>query len=293
LYLVRSLDPIPINLGGFPGRFGFCPLEGFQGGRETELWFNKRNPFSVTILENKIAVITGGADGIGKATALRFAHEGAKVVIWDFNAEKGAETCAQINANGGVAVFMKVNTAVFAEVENATNRVVAQFGRYDILINNAGITRDATLKKLTPELWQQVIDVNLTGVFNCAKCAAEIMTENGWGRIINASSVVALYGNFGQTNYVATKAGLIGMTKTLARELGKKGVCVNAVAPGFILTDMVGQMPPEVLKGMEEKVPLKRLGQPDEIAAVYAFLASNDATYINGAVISVDGGMTI
>jgi len=243
-------------------------------------------------LNNKIAVITGGADGIGKATALRFADEGATVVIWDFNEEKGNQTAAEIVANGKKAAFMKVNTANFAEVEQATQRVVAEFGKYDILINNAGITRDATLKKMTPELWQQVIDVNLTGVFNCAKCAADVMTENGWGRIINASSVVALYGNFGQTNYVATKAGLIGMTKTMAKELGKRGITVNAVAPGFILTEMVKKMPPEVLKSMEEKVPLRRLGQPEEIAAVYAFLASDDAAYINGAVISVDGGIT-
>ncbi|MDR1654060.1 MAG: 3-oxoacyl-ACP reductase FabG [Prevotellaceae bacterium] len=244
-------------------------------------------------LEHKVAVITGGADGIGKATALRFAREGAVVVIWDMNAEKGEETAAQIASEGRKSAFMKVNTASFAEVESATKRVVEQFGKYDILINNAGITRDSTLKKLTPEMWQQVIDVNLTGVFNCAKCAAEVMTENGWGRIVNASSVVALYGNFGQTNYVATKAGLIGMTKTLAKELGKRGVTVNAVAPGFILTDMVKKMPPEVLKAMEDKVPVKRLGQPEEIAAVYAFLASNDAAYINGATISVDGGMTV
>ena len=244
-------------------------------------------------LKDKIAVITGGAEGIGKATSLRFAAEGANVVIWDFNEEKGSQTAAEIVQSGGKATFMKVNTAVFAEVEQATKLVVETFGKYDILINNAGITRDATLKKMTPELWQQVIDVNLTGVFNCSKCAAEVMSENNWGRIINASSVVALYGNFGQTNYVATKAGLIGLTKTLAKELGKRGVTVNAVAPGFILTEMVKKMPTEVLKSMEDKVPLRRLGQPEEIAAVYAFLASDEAAYINGAVISVDGGITI
>ncbi|MDR1552103.1 MAG: 3-oxoacyl-ACP reductase FabG [Prevotellaceae bacterium] len=244
-------------------------------------------------LENKIAVITGGADGIGKSTALRFASEGAVVVIWDMNVEKGEATATEINQSGGKATFMKVNTAVYAEVEAATKQVVELYGKVEILINNAGITRDATIKKMTPELWQQVIDVNLTGVFNCAKCAAEVMTENGWGRIINASSVVALYGNFGQTNYVATKAGLIGITKTLAKELGRKGVTVNAVAPGFIATEMVKKMPPEVLKSMEEKVPLKRLGLPEEIAAAYAFLASDDAAYINGTVLSVDGGITI
>jgi 3-oxoacyl-[acyl-carrier protein] reductase len=244
-------------------------------------------------LKNKIAIITGGADGIGKATAVRFAAEGAVVVIWDMNVEKGEATAAEINAGGGNARFMKVNTAVYAEVETATKKVTAQYGKVEILINNAGITRDATIKKMTPELWQQVIDVNLTGVFNCAKCAAEVMVENGWGRIVNASSVVALYGNFGQTNYVATKAGVVGMTKTLAKELGRKGVTVNAVAPGFIATEMVKKMPPDVLKAMEEKVPLKRLGLPEEIAAIYAFLSSDEAAYINGTVISVDGGITI
>ena len=244
-------------------------------------------------LKNRIAVVTGGADGIGRATAMRFAQEGAVVVIWDMNEEKGKQTVAEINATGGKASFLKVNTSNFAEVEAASKKVVEQYGKYEILINNAGITRDSTLKKMTPELWQQVIDVNLTGVFYCAKCAADIMTEQGWGRIVNASSVVALYGNFGQTNYVATKAGLIGMTKTMARELGKKGVTVNAVAPGFIFTDMVRKMPEEVLKSMEDKVPVKRLGKPEEIAAAYAFLASDDAAYINGTVISVDGGMTV
>ena len=244
-------------------------------------------------LKDKIAIVTGGADGIGKATAIRFAQEGATVVIWDLNEEKGHETVKQIKDAGGKAAFAKVNTAVFSEVESATKQVVDQFGTLDIIINNAGITRDSTIKKMTPETWQQVIDVNLTGVFNCCKCASEVMVEIGWGRIISASSVVALYGNFGQTNYVATKAGLIGMTKTLARELGRKGVTVNAVAPGFIATDMVKKMPAEVLKSMEDKVPLKRLGQPEEIAAAYLFLASDDASYINGTVLSVDGGMTV
>ncbi|MCK9205934.1 MAG: 3-oxoacyl-ACP reductase FabG [Salinivirgaceae bacterium] len=243
--------------------------------------------------ENKIAIITGGADGIGKATSVKFALEGAVSVIWDLNTEKGEALASEINNNGGKALFMKVNTASFAEVEAATKSVVAQFGKIDILINNAGITRDATLKKMTPDQWQQVIDVNLTGVFNCTKCVSDFMVEKSYGRIINTSSVVALFGNFGQTNYVATKAGLIGMTKTLAKELGRKGVTVNAVAPGFIATEMVKKMPAEVLKTMEEKVPLKRLGLPEEIAAAYLFLASDDAAYINGTVLSVDGGITI
>lgn len=244
-------------------------------------------------IENKVAVITGGADGLGRAAAMKFSAEGAIVVIWDMNEEKGRQTVAEIEAEGGKAFFARVNTASYAEVEAATKDAADKFGQIDILINNAGITRDASIKKMTPEMWQQVIDVNLTGVFNCAKCISAGMVEKGYGRIINTSSVVALYGNFGQSNYVATKAGVIGLTKTLARELGRKGVTVNAVAPGFIATEMVKKMPENVLKAMEEKVPLGRLGKPEEIASVYLFLSSDEASYINGATISVDGGITI
>jgi len=244
-------------------------------------------------LENKVAVITGGADGLGRAAAKKFAAEGAQVIIWDMNEEKAKLTVAEIEAEGGKSLFARVNTASYAEVDAATQDAVNMFGRIDILINNAGITRDASIKKMTPEMWQQVIDVNLTGVFNCAKCVSAGMVEKGYGRIINTSSVVALYGNFGQSNYVATKAGVIGLTKTLARELGRKGVTVNAVAPGFIATEMVKKMPENVLKSMEEKVPLGRLGIPEDIASAYLFLASDEASYINGATLSVDGGITI
>lgn len=239
-------------------------------------------------LENKIAIITGGAAGIGAATAIKFSQEGAKVVIWDLNEVKGIELAKQI---GGV--FAKVNTANYQEIEDAAKNVYDQFGRIDILINNAGITRDSSLKKMTTEQWQQVIDVNLSGVFYCTKIISEYMLMNNYGRIINASSVVGLYGNFGQTNYVATKAGLIGMTKTLARELGRKGITVNAIAPGFIATEMVAAMPENVIEGMKAKVPVGRLGMPEEIASAYAFLASDEAAYINGTTLSVDGGMTV
>lgn len=244
-------------------------------------------------LENKIAIITGGGDGIGKAGALKFAEEGAVVIIWDMNEKKGETTKKEIIAKGGKAEFNKVNTALFSDVEKATNDAMDAYGKIDILVNNAGITRDSSLKKMTSEQWQEVLDVNLTGVFNCTKLVSQHMVERKYGRIINTSSVVALYGNFGQTNYVATKAGLIGMTKTLAKELGRKNVTVNAVAPGFILTDMVRQMPENVIKAMEEKVPVGRLGNPEEIASAYLFLASDEAAYINGSVLSVDGGMTI
>ncbi|NOY49718.1 MAG: 3-oxoacyl-[acyl-carrier-protein] reductase [Chlorobi bacterium] len=244
-------------------------------------------------LENKVAVITGAADGIGKAGAELLAKNGAQIIIWDLNDEKGNETAAKINKEGGKALFMKVNTAAFDQVENAVAEVINTYNQIDILINNAGITRDATLLKMTREQWDQVIDVNLTGVFNCTKCVAPHMVANKSGKIINTSSVVALYGNFGQTNYVAAKAGLIGMTKTWARELGRKGVNVNAVAPGFIATGMVMKMPENVLDAMKSKVPVQRLGKPEDIANAYLFLSSNESSYVNGAVISVDGGMTV
>jgi 3-oxoacyl-[acyl-carrier protein] reductase len=171
--------------------------------------------------------------------------------------------------------------------------VLQKFGGIDILINNAGITRDATLLKMTAEQWNQVIGVNLTGVFNCTKAVAPQMVERGKGRIINASSLVGITGNFGQTNYAASKAGLIGMTQTWARELGPKGITVNAVAPGFIATDMVKKMPEKVLQAMREKTPMRRLGEPRDIANAYLFLASDEADFINGAVIRVDGGLTL
>lgn len=244
-------------------------------------------------LADKVAIITGAADGIGKAGAEVFAKEGAQVIIWDVNAEKGEATADSIRESGGQARFMAVNTANYNEVAEAAQNVINAFGQVHILVNNAGITRDASLKKMTPEQWQQVIDVNLTGVFNCTKALSVHMSEKKYGRIINTSSVVALYGNFGQTNYVATKAGVIGLTKTWGKELARKGITVNAVAPGFILTEMVKKMPEDVLKMMESKVPVGALGDPEDIAHAYLFLASDEARYINGTVLSVDGGMTI
>lgn len=242
-------------------------------------------------LENKIAIVTGGSNGIGKVTAQKFAAEGARVLIWDLDKSAGEAVAEEINKDGGQASFMRVNTTSFDEVEKAAKEIIDKWERIDILINNAGITRDASLKKMTSEQWQQVMDVNLTGVFNCTKVVSAYMTERGWGRIISASSVVGLYGNFGQTNYVAAKAGVIGMTKVWARELGRKGVTANAVAPGFIATEMTKKIPDEVLKQIEAKIPIGKLGDPADIASAYIFLASDEARYINGAVISVDGGM--
>lgn len=244
-------------------------------------------------LQNKVAVITGGSSGIGKATAIRFAAEGAHIAIWDVARERGEALAAELNQGGVKAHFFEVNTADVAAVTAATEGTMAALGRIDILINNAGITRDATLMKMTHEQWDQVIDINLTGVFNCTKAIAPLMVAQGSGRIINTSSVVGLYGNFGQTNYAATKAGVIGMSKVWAKELGRKGITVNAVAPGFIATEMVAAMPAEVIAKMAEKVPVARLGAPEEIASAYVFLASDEAAYINGTTISVDGGITL
>ncbi len=242
-------------------------------------------------LENKIAIITGGAQGIGKATVQKFLVEGATVLVWDVDDAKGNKFVDDLSAQGFKAKFMKVNVAKFDEVEKAINGIINEYGKVDILVNNAGILRDGTLVKMTPDQWQQVIDVNLTGVFNCTKAVAPYMIAKQYGKIINATSVVGLYGNFGQTNYVATKAGVIGMTKVWARELGRKGINVNAIAPGFIATEMVETMPEKVITSMKEKTPLGRLGKPEDIANAYCFLASEEASFINGTVLSVDGGV--
>lgn len=241
-------------------------------------------------LDGKTAIITGGAQGIGKATTEKFACEGATVIIWDMSREKGESLLQSLTAKGFAVHFEEVNVADLASVETAAKRAYEKFSHLDILINNAGITRDATLLKMTAQQWQQVIDVNLTGVFNCAKAVAPYMAEKQYGRIINTASVVGLYGNFGQTNYVAAKAGLIGMTKVWARELGKKGITVNAVAPGFIATEMITTVPEKVLTSVKERTPLGRLGSPEDVASAYLFLASDEAAFITGTVLSVDGG---
>ena len=244
-------------------------------------------------LLNKISLITGAAQGIGLATALKFAAEGATVIVCDVKQAGVDDAVAQCRALGATAEGFVMDVTQRAMVDEVVARVQAQFGRIDTLVNNAGITQDARLQKMTLEQFDRVIDVNLRGVFHCSQAVADIMVAQGSGVILNASSVVGLYGNFGQTNYAATKFGVIGFTKTWSRELGPKGVRVNAVAPGFITTPMVAAMPPEVLAKMAEKVASRRLGKPEEIANVYAFLASDEASYINGAVIEVSGGMSV
>jgi 3-oxoacyl-[acyl-carrier protein] reductase len=250
-------------------------------------------------LQDKVAVITGGAAGIGKATALRFAEEGAKVVICDLNEEAGQET---VKSLGPEARFYKVNVTDREAVQQFMDAVVEQYGRIDILVNNAGVLRDGLfvrvkdgqlVKQMSESDFDLVISVNLKGVFNCAQAAAPHMIRGGGGAILNATSVVGLDGNFGQTNYVATKAGVIGMTKVWARELGRSKIRVNAVAPGFTATEMVAAMPENILDGMKSRTPLGRLGDPRDIANAYLFLASDEASFITGEVLRVDGGIVV
>lgn len=244
-------------------------------------------------LQNKVALITGAAQGIGLATARKFAAEGATVIICDMR-QDGVDAAVQICRGAGAQADGFVMDVTQRDmVDGVVAQVIDDYGRIDVLVNNAGITQDARLQKMTAEQFDRVIDVNLRGVFNCAQAVADTMVAQGSGVILNASSVVGIYGNFGQTNYAATKFGVIGFTKTWSRELGPKGVRTNAVAPGFVRTPILDPMPAKVIQGMEERVPLKRLGQPEDIANVYAFLASDEAAYINGAVIEVTGGLTI
>ena len=244
-------------------------------------------------LENKVAIITGAGSGIGKETALLFAEKGAKVVVADVNEKGGEETVAEIKKNGGEAFFFKLDVTNREQSKQMTKEILEKYGRIDVLINNAGIVQDAFLSKMTEEQWDKVINVNLKGVFNCTQAVVEVMMNQGNGAIINTSSIVGLNGNVGQANYAATKAGLIGMTKTLAKELGKKGIRVNAVAPGFITTPMTSNVPEKILEMMKEKTPLRRLGVAKDVAYAYLYLASDEANFINGAVLCVDGGLVI
>ncbi|MBS0313226.1 MAG: 3-oxoacyl-ACP reductase FabG [Proteobacteria bacterium] len=244
-------------------------------------------------LAGKVSLITGAAQGIGLATALKFAREGAIVVLCDLQQAAVDAAAQQCQALGAKAVGYALDVTDRAGIDRVVAQIKAEFGRIDVLVNNAGITKDARLQKMTLEQFDRVIDVNLRGVFHASQAVADVMVAQGAGVILNASSVVGIYGNFGQTNYAASKFGVIGFTKTWSRELGPKGVRVNAVAPGFIATHILDTIPANVLDEMKHRVPLHRLGTPEEIANVYAFLASDEASYINGAVIEVSGGMSV
>lgn len=242
-------------------------------------------------LAGKVAIITGGAGGIGFAAADTFAREGAKVAIADFDLELGAVKAKELKQKGYECEFFQVDVANRDSVDNMVQGVLEYFGDIDILVNNAGITRDAMLSKMNYEDFQKVIDVNLSGVFHCTQAVLPTLVAKGSGRIINTSSVSGVYGNIGQTNYAATKAGVVGMTKTWAKELGRKGINVNAVAPGFIHTGMTAKVPEKVIEQMKQVVPLGRLGDPEDIANAYLFLASDESKYVNGTTLHVDGGI--
>jgi 3-oxoacyl-[acyl-carrier protein] reductase len=255
-----------------------------------------------TGLTGRTVLVTGAAAGIGRATALAFAAEGAHLVLWDRNAQAGEALAAELRARDVRARFDDVDVASEEAVSAAVETALAEFGTIDVLVNNAGITKDAQLAKwkdgeLTSSMsladFESVLNVNLRGVFLPTRAVVPPMIRAGRGVILSASSVVGLYGNFGQTNYAATKFGVIGLTKTWARELGRYGIRVNAVAPGFIATEMVAKMPEKVIEGISGHTPLGRLGRPDEVAAVYLWLASDASSFVHGAVISVDGGMVI
>jgi 3-oxoacyl-[acyl-carrier protein] reductase len=244
-------------------------------------------------LKDKVCVITGAGQGIGWATAERFFDEGAIVIALDRHSATLNERVAVAKTEGRTILPYAVDVTQREKVEAAMNAIVAQHGRIDVLINNAGITADAQLKKMSEEQFDRVINVNIKGVFNCTQAVVEHMLAAGKGVILCASSITGIYGNFGQTNYAASKFAVIGMMKTWARELGPKGIRVNAVAPGFIDTPMIETIPAQVMAQMEERVWMRRKGQASEVAAVYAFLASDDASYVNGVVLEVTGGLTI
>jgi len=255
-----------------------------------------------TGLREKVVLITGAAAGIGRATAKRFAGEGCRVAAWDINDAARADVIRELEAAGGQAIFRKTDVTSSKDVEEGVGNLIGQWGRVDVLINNAGITRDAQLIKwkdgaiagvMTDQAFDAVISVNLRGVFLCTRAVVPHMIRNGGGVILNASSIVGLYGNFGQTNYAATKAGVIAFARTWSRELGKYNIRVNAVAPGFVATEILRSMPEKVIESMVAHTPLGRMGTPEDIAEAYSWLASDAASFVTGTVLSVDGGLVL
>lgn len=242
-------------------------------------------------LKDKVAIITGGANGIGLAACKKFVAEGAKVIMADFDEQTGKIQEKSLRELGHEITFLKVDVADRMSVDLLVSNTIKTYGTIDILINNAGITRDSMLLKMEPSDFQRVLDVNINGVFNCTQAVVPHFIEKSSGKIINTSSVTGVYGNVGQTNYAASKAAVIGMTKSWAKEFGRKGIQVNAVAPGFISTSMVEKIPQAMLEKMASAVSLQRLGQPEDVANAYLFLASNEADYITGHVLHIDGGI--
>ena len=245
-------------------------------------------------LKDKVAIVTGAAKGIGKKTAEVFAREGAEVIVADYDVENGKKAAEEINEEYGRGDFIEVDVSKTESTKKMIEETVEKYGKVNILVNNAGITADGFLTKMDEEQWGRVIDINLKGVFNCGKFASQqMMDQEDGGVILNASSVVGLYGNVGQTNYAATKFGVIGLTKTWAKELGPRGIRVNAVAPGYTNTKMMESVPEKLLDKFRDKTPLGRLGEVEDIANAYLYLASDEAAFVNGEILSVDGGLVL
>lgn len=244
-------------------------------------------------LKDRVSIVTGGGQGIGKAISLGLARNGAKVVIVDISQENADSMAKEIEKLGGSALSYKMDVSNHQEVCDTVNKILDKYGKIDILVNNAGITRDSLLLKMKEEDWDKVLNINLKGVFNCTKAVLRQMLKERWGRIVNIASIVGLIGNAGQANYSASKAGIIGFTKTIAREVASRNITVNAVAPGFIATEMTKVLPDDVQENLMRQIPLGRLGRVEDVAEIILFLVSEKAGYITGEVVRVDGGMAM
>jgi 3-oxoacyl-[acyl-carrier protein] reductase len=244
-------------------------------------------------LENKVALITGGARGIGRSIALAFAQEGADIVVADVNIEEAKKTALDIEQLGRRSLALEMDVTDYTKVEGAVNKILDKFTKVDILVNNAGITKDNLLLRMSQAEWDAVLNVNLKGTFNCIKAVSRPMIKQRSGKIINIASIIGIIGNPGQANYSASKAGIIALTKTAAKELASRKINVNAIAPGFIQTEMTAKLPEELQQKMKEAIPLNKFGSPEDVAAVCVFLASEDSSYITGQTIVVDGGMVM
>jgi 3-oxoacyl-[acyl-carrier protein] reductase len=244
-------------------------------------------------LKDKVALVTGSAQGIGREVALAFAREGADVAISDINLAKAAQASREIEALGRRSLALELNVVNALSVEETVNKILDKLGKVDILVNNAGITKDGLLLRMSQEDWDAVLNVNLKGTFNCTKAVSRLMLKQRSGKIINIASIIGIIGNVGQANYAASKAGIIALTKTTAKELASRGITVNAVAPGFIQTEMTAKLPEDLKSRMMQNIPLNRLGSPEDVANACVFLASEESRYITGQVIVVDGGMVM
>jgi 3-oxoacyl-[acyl-carrier protein] reductase len=243
--------------------------------------------------QDKVALVTGGGRGIGRQIALTFAQEGADIVIWDVNLQDAEKTCAEIQALGRKTLSAQVDVTDYSQVEGAVNKILDKFTKVDILINNAGITKDNLLLRMSQQDWDAVLGVNLKGTFNCIRAVSRVMIKQRSGKIVNIASIIGIIGNAGQANYSASKAGIIALTKTAAKELASRNINVNAIAPGFIQTDMTAKLPEDVREKMLAAIPLAKMGSPSDVANACIFLASKEADYITGQTIVVDGGMVM